>query len=235
MKKEITLSKYARIGGILYLLIIILGAFGQIAIRGSIITEDAVTTYQNLLASDTLWRIGIVGDLLMHALDIPLMIILFMLFKRVHKNLALLGVLFNVIQTAVLVLNKMTLIIPLILIHNSSYVDTFGLSQIQEWIYLLTDIHDYGFGIGLIFFGFACLVYGYLLYRSAFFPKFLGALVANAGLCYLINSFVLILAPQYSGDVFLILLFSLIGELSFSLWLLIKGTKQAINPVEIKS
>ena len=45
-------------------------------------------------------------------------------------------------------------------------------------------------------------------------------------LCYLINSLTLILAPQYSGDIFLILLFSLIEELSFSLWLIIKGVRK---------
>src|SRR5690606_15154331 len=225
IKKEVSLSKYARIGGFLYLMIILLGAFGQIVIRGSVVTADATSTYQNLIASDTLWRIGTIGDLLMHALDIPLMIILFMLLKSVSKNLALLGILFNVIQTAVLVMNKMTLIVPMLLINNPTYTNTFDSGQINALIHLFTDIHDYGFGLGLIFFGFACLTYGYLIFKSNYFPNILGILVANAGLCYLINSLVLILAPQYSGDIFLILLFSLIGELSFTLWLIIKGVK----------
>ena len=74
---------------------------------------------------------------------------------------------------------------------------------------------------------FACLTYGYLIFKSDYFPNILGILMANAGLCYIINSVVLILAPQYSGDVFLILLFSLLGELSFALWLMIKGVKIA--------
>ncbi len=226
IKKEVSLSKYARIGGFLYLMIILLGAFGQIVIRGSVVTADATSTYQNLIASDTLWRIGTIGDLLMHALDIPLMIILFMLLKSVSKNLALLGILFNVIQTAVLVMNKMTLIVPMLLINNPTYTNTFDSGQINALIHLFTDIHDYGFGLGLIFFGFACLTYGYLIFKSNYFPNILGILVANAGLCYLINSLVLILAPQYSGDIFLILLFSLIGELSFALWLIIKGVKK---------
>ena len=226
IKKEVSLSKYARIGGFLYLMIILLGAFGQIVIRGSVVTADATSTYQNLIASDTLWRIGTIGDLLMHALDIPLMIILFMLLKSVSKNLALLGILFNVIQTAVLVMNKMTLIVPMLLINNPTYTNTFDSGQINALIHLFTDIHDYGFGLGLIFFGFACLTYGYLIFKSNYFPNILGILVANAGLCYLINSLVLILAPQYSGDIFLILLFSLIGELSFALWLIIKGVRK---------
>ncbi len=220
-----SLSKYARIGGVLYLLIIVLGALGQIVIRGSVITMNAATTYQNLVASNTLWRIGIIGDIMMHILDIPLMIILFLLLKNVNKYLALLGVLFNVIQTAVLVVNKMSLIVATVLINNPSYTKAFDADQIHAQVYLLTDVHDYGFGLGLIFFGFACLTYGYLIFKSNYFPNVLGVLMGNAGLCYLINSLVLILAPQYSEDVFLVLLFSLIGELSFSLWLLVKGVK----------
>ncbi|MDC8004141.1 DUF4386 domain-containing protein [Aureisphaera galaxeae] len=225
MKKGVSLSRYARIGGFLYLLIIVLGTIGQIAIRGSIITMDAESTYQNLMTSESLWRLGIIGDVMMHALDIPLMVILFMLFRIVNKYIALLGMLFNVIQTAVLVANKMLLIIPTILINNPEYTESFSASQIQALVYLLVDMHDYGFGLGLIFFGFACLTYGYLVYKSDHFPRILGVLVVLAGLCYLINSFVLILAPEYSGDVFYVLLFSFIGELSFALWLLIKGIR----------
>lgn len=225
IEKESSLLKYARVGGILYLLIIILGAIGQIGIREQIITTDASSTYQNIVNSSTVWRMGITGDILMHLLDIPLMVVLYMLLKSVNKNIALLGVLFNIIQTSVLVVNKLTLIIPLIIIGNTEYAKAFSLEQISSQIYLLTDIHDYGFGLGLIFFGFACLTYGYLIYNSNYFPNILGIMVAIAGICYIINSLVLILAPQYSGDIFQILIFSLIGELSFALWLITKGIK----------
>ena len=84
-------------------------------------------------------------------------------------------------------------------------------------------LHDYGFGIDLVFFGFACLVYGYLLFRSGYFPRTLGVLMAIAGLSYLANSFTLILAPAYAGTIFLILMPALIGELSLCLWLMVKG------------
>src|SRR6266446_6999917 len=84
-------------------------------------------------------------------------------------------------------------------------------------------LHDYGFGIDLVFFGFACLVYGYLLFRSGYFPRTLGVLMAIAGLSYLANSFTLIFAPVYAGRIFLILVLALIGELSLCLWLIVKG------------
>lgn len=223
--KQLSLVRLARLAGLMYLMIIVLGAMGQLFIRGSVINIDAATTYQNLMTSGGLWRLGIIGDILMHALDIPVMVILYQLLKRAGKSLAKLGVLFNVIQTAVLVANKMLLIIPMVLIHDLSYQQAFSTDQIQAQVQLLTNLHDFGFGLGLLFFGLACLTYGYLIYRSEYFPKLLGVLISNAGLCYFINSVVLILAQEYSGEASALLLFSLIGELSFSLWLIIKGLR----------
>src|SRR5262245_47727055 len=75
---------YARIGGILYLLIIVAGALGEIFIRGTVIVSgDAVSTAHKIMASQSLWRIGITGDLLMHVFDIPLMLVFYVLLKPV--------------------------------------------------------------------------------------------------------------------------------------------------------
>jgi len=215
---------YARIGGILYLLIIIAGALGEIFIRGKLIVPgDAMSTANNIMASQSLWRIGIAGDLLMHVCDIPLMLIFYVLLRPVNKNLALLAVLFNLIQTAVLVANKLNLLMPTFLLGNADYLKTFEPDQLAALAYVFVKAHDYGFGIGLIFFGFACLMYGYLLFRSSYFPRTLGILMAIAGLSYLVNSFTLILAPAYAGMIFPVLVLALIGELSLCLWLILKG------------
>jgi hypothetical protein len=78
--------------------------------------------------------------------------------------------------------------------------------------------------MGLIFFGFECLVLGYLIFRSGYFPRILGVLMQIAGLSYLTNSFALLLAPAFAAKLVpAILLPALIGELSLCLWLLIKG------------
>jgi hypothetical protein len=215
---------YARIGGILYLLIIVVGAFGQIFVRGMLVVPgDPASTAQNIMASQSLWRIGIIGDILMHVFDIPVMVVLYLLLKPVNKKLAMLGVLFNLIQTAVLVANKLNLVMPLFLLGNADYLKVFEPRQLDVLAYLFVRAHDYGFSIGLIFFGFACLVYGYLLFKSSYFPKPLGILVTIAGLSYLVNSFTLILAPAYAERIFPVLVFALLGELSFCLWLIMKG------------
>ncbi|PUA27326.1 MAG: hypothetical protein B0W54_12085 [Cellvibrio sp. 79] len=222
--QSIAPQSYARVAGVCYLLIILLGVFGQIIVRGSLIVPaDAAATVQNITASPMLWRWGIIGDIAMHLLDIPVMAILYLLLSPVNKPVALLALGFNIIQTAVLATNKLVLIIPLIVLGNTQYTSAFSAEQINAQIQLLIDVHNYGFGLGLIFFGLACLCYGYLIFKSGYFPKVIGMLMAIAGLCYLLNSITLILAPALSPFVFPLLGICLIAELAFCLRLLIKG------------
>ena len=167
---------------------------------------------------------GIAGDLMMHICDAILMLVFYVLLRPVNRHLALLVVLFNLIQTAVLVANKMNLLMPLFLLGNAGYLKAFTQDQLQALSYLSVKAHGYGFGIGLIFFGFLCLIEGYLIYRSGFLPKTIGVLMEIAGICYLLNSFALILAPALADKIFpAVLVPPFIAELSLCLWLLIKG------------
>ncbi|AIZ64652.1 hypothetical protein PK28_15015 [Hymenobacter sp. DG25B] len=222
---ETTPQPYTRLAGAAYLLIIIAGLCGEMFIRGKIIVSgDAAATAHNLIASEGLWRAGIAGDLLMHLLDILVMLVFYLLLRTVNKKLALMALLFNLIQTAVLVANKITLLVPLFFLGNAAYLKAFSPQQLQALAYTSIKAHDYGFGIGLIFFGFTCLLNGYLIRNSGFLPRFIGSLMQIAGACYLINSVALILDPSLASRLFpFILLPPFVAELIFSLWLLIKG------------
>jgi len=224
---DINPRSYARAGGIAYLIIIVAGFLGEMFIRNSIIVPgDAAATAKNLLASPLLWRLGIAGDLLMHVCDMILLMVMYTLLKPVNKNLALLMVLFNVIQTAVLVANKMNLMTPLFLSANADYLNAFTTDQLQALAYVSIRAHGFGFGNGLIFFGFACLMSGYLIFRSGYFPKIIGVMMQIAGVCYLINSFTLIISPEFADKLFpAILLPAFVAEFSLCLWLIIKGVK----------
>lgn len=216
---------YARLGGLAYLVIIVAGALGETFVRGTLVASgDAATTASNIMASQTLWRAGIAGDLLMHVCDVFVMLALYVLLRVVNRNLALMALLLNVIQTSVLVANKMNLLMPLFLLADASYLKAFNPQQLQALAYVSIKAHGYGFGIGLIFFGVECLVYGYLIYKSRFLPRLLGPMMQVAGVCYLVNSIALLIAPALADEIFpAILLPSFIAELSLSLWLLIKG------------
>jgi hypothetical protein len=215
---------YARIGGVLYLIIIIAGLYGEVLVRGNlIVTGDGTATAQKIMGSELLFRSGVAGDLLMHVCDVPLILIFYVLLRPVSKDLSLLAAFFNLVQTAILGANKLNLVTVLLLLRGADY-KVFEPHQLQALASLSLALHEYGFGIGLIFFGVRCLVVGYLISRSGYFPKSLGVLQVIAGLCYLINSLALLLAPALANKMFpAILLPAFIGELAMGLWLLVKG------------
>ena len=106
-------QRYARIGGVVYLAIIVLGIFGEAFVRGTLVVSgDATATANAIAASESLWRVGITGDLLMHVLDLPMILLLYVLLRPVSETLALLATFLNLIQTAVLVANKLNLLAP---------------------------------------------------------------------------------------------------------------------------
>ena len=223
---------YARIAGILYLVIILMGIGAEALVRNKLfVSGDANATANNIMNADFLWKMGITADLIMHICDLPVMIILYYLLKPVSKKLALLNLSFNLIQTAVFVLNKLNLLAALFFLGDAEYLKSFTPDQLHTLSYLSIKLHDFGFGIGLIFFGFVCLLEGYLIFRSVYFPKTIGVLMTVAGICYLTNSFVLILAPQFSSIT--LLMPCLLAELSFSLWLIFKGVNLSIWKLKV--
>lgn len=226
MNTEINPQVYARVGGILYLLMIAIGFIEEIFIRGRIMVGgNAAATFANLQKMEPLWRTGIVLELLLLILATAIAVIVYVLTRPVHKELVLLALLFNVIALAVEGAYVMQLVEALFPLGSNAYLTAFTPGQLQAMTALATKAHVFGFGIALLLFGPFFLVTGYLIFKSGYFPKPLGVLYQLAGVAYMINGLVLVLAPQLAGRAFLIMAVSFAGELSFALWLLIKGVR----------
>src|ERR687891_2004825 len=202
--------RYARIGGALYLVIIVAGIFGPLLTRDQVVAVgDAATTAQNITASPELWRVGIALNVVMQLCDVPVMLILYLLLSPINKAVALLALLFNIVQTATLVANQLTLVAAQLL-----SVDQPALTDVAIQAY------SYGEALGLVFFGFTLLGVGYLIRHSGYLPWIIGLLVQVAGVSYIANSF-LLLVPDKANIAFLIPAF--VAELSLALWLLVRG------------
>lgn len=222
---EMSPKTLARIGGALYVFIIVAGIFGELFVRDALIVSgNAAATAANVAAHEGLWRLGIAGDLAQHIADLPLLLILYVLMRPVNRDLALLVVLFDAVQSAVLVASKLNLLTPLFAAGDAAYLKAFTPEQLQALSYLSMRMDSHGFGFGLIFFGCGCLVLGYLIRRSGYLPWILGLMIQLAGACYLVNSFALILAPSLASALFpVIMLVPFVAESSLALWLLVKG------------
>lgn len=215
----------ARIGGLLYLITIIVGLFGEVVVRGRIVVPgDAATTAANLRSMESLWRLGLAGEMVMALCTVTLTLVLYVLLRPVSRDLALLATFFSLVATGVGVAYSLQLVEALFPLGHAAYLQAFTPEQLDVLASLALKSHVFGFGISLLLFGPFFLVAGYLIFRSTYFPRLIGVLYQIAGVGYLANSFVLLLAPRLAGQIFTIVAAPVfLGEASFCLWLLIRG------------
>lgn len=222
---EISPQIYARIGGALYLLIIVLGIFGEAFVRGRIVVPgDAATTAANITSMESLWRFGIAAEFLSLICTIALAMIYFVLLRPVSKELNLLATFFRLVSIVIEAVAALGLVAALFPLVNAASLKAFTPEQLSALASLATKLHSYGFSVSLLFLGCTFLIHGYLIFKSGYLPRVLGILIEVAGVGYLTNSFALILYPAVANQVFLAIIVPVfVAELSLSLWLLVKG------------
>ncbi|MGQ0720758.1 MAG: DUF4386 domain-containing protein [Candidatus Eiseniibacteriota bacterium] len=220
-------QRVARVGGVLYLVIIVLGALGEAVVRGRIVVSgDATATADNLRSMEWLWRLGVAGEITLLSCATALSLIFYVLLRPVSRDLALGAVLFNLVCISIEGVAAVSLAAALHPMTSAAYVDAFTPEQLDAMTMLSVRSHSVGFGTALVFFGVECVLLGYLIARSGYMPRVIGVLMQVAGVCYVINSFALILSPPLANRLFpAILLPALIAELSLALWLLLKGVR----------
>ena len=210
----------ARVAGILYLVMGVIGAFSILYVPSTLIVPgDAVTTANNIMASQLLFRSGIVSGLLSQIMFILLVLFLYQLLKPVNKNLALLMVIFVLVAVPIAMLNELSNFAALLLLSGADYLAEFSADQLHAQVMIFLDLHNDGIIIAQIFWGLWLFPLGFLVFKSGFLPRFLGVLLVIGCFGYVIDSFALILFPGFKP----IAQFTFIGELLLPLWLLIKG------------
>jgi len=209
----------ARLAGFLYLLVVPLGIFGSLYVPSRLIVSgDAATTADKLMASESLFRFGIVSDLLAPLVLILVVLFLYKLLKPVNKNMAWLMVIFLLLGVPIALLSKLNQFAALLLLSDADYLTVFTTEQLQALALLFLRLHDRGGTIAAIFWGLWLFPMGYLVFKSGFLPRILGALLMISCFGYLINSFAIFLGYTVNTG-----LFGALGEVLFILWLLIKG------------
>ncbi len=219
---------YARVAGFGYLIIIVTGIFAEFFVRsGLIVPGDAAATAANIVASEPLFRAGIASEFVMLTSDVLVAWALYVIFRDVSRSLALLAAFFRLAHAAVVGASLLNTYVPLLLLSDATYLAVFDGDQLGALALLFLDAHSYGYVVGLVFFAVHCLILGYLVIRSRYVPRVLGALLMVASLGYLIDGFGWTLVSNYAAyeGSLAPLLFgpAFLGEISFCLWLLVKG------------
>ena len=219
-----SIKKTARITGALYLIIAIAMGFSfTAAFSNLIVPGDATATANNIVASESLFRIGFVGDSVTFLSEIVLVVLLYVLFKPVSKTLSLVAASFRLAMTVMQGMNLLNKVTALLLLSGAGYSTVFEPDQLHSLVLLFLNAYEYGALIWGTFFGLHLLVLGYLLFKSGYFPRILGVLFVFASFGYLIDSYGHLLLPQYTEIYTVVVWATVPAELSFAVWLLIKG------------
>jgi hypothetical protein len=223
---DLSKRKVARVAGLLYLAVIVFGVTAELVRQSLIVPGDATTTASNIMASESLFRLGFVSDLIMITCFIFLPLAFYVLLKPVNKNLASLMVIFVLVSVPIMFINMLFHFAPLLLLSGADYLTVFGADQLHALVMFFIELYTAGVMIATIFHGLWLLPLGFLVYKSGYFPRILGVFLMIACFGFVIESFAFfLLPPGYEVITYPGIVFEIIGEFGFCGWLLLKGAK----------
>ncbi len=221
-----SVQMYARIAGVLFVLSIVAGGFGEAYVPSKLIVSgDATATANNIHAFGSLFRWGFAIYLIEALCDIGLALIFYALLRPVQKDLSLLAAFFGILSTALFAVAELFYFAPSLILGGANYLKSFSPDQLNTLALLSLKLYGLGGGIFMVFYGIAWVIRGYLIFRSGYFPKVLGVLLIIAGLGFMAKTFTLVLAPAYASNVLLLPMF--VAGMSLMVWLFVKGVDVA--------
>ena len=211
----------ARIAGIFYLICGMAYSFAQGFVSGSLVVDgDAAATAHNILTHEPLYRLGFAAELISAVCYITVTLLLYDMFRPVNRSVSLLAAFFSLTGCTIQALSTLFHLAPLVILGGGQYLSAFKVEQLQALALMFLNLRAQTSSVYMVFFGWYCLLIGYLIFRSTFLPRILGVFMAIAGLSYQI-----FLSPPLANYLFpyVVKPAGALGELSLILWLLVMG------------
>jgi hypothetical protein len=213
----------ARIAGGLWLVVIVTGGFAAF-VTMKLMAPDPASTAAKIVGSETLFRLGFASNLLATVCYIGVTVILYDVLKPVSRTLSQFAAFVGLAGSAAGAASSLALLVPLTVLGNAPYLSGFTADQLRGLAFASLRMNAQGFSISMALFGFQMVTVGYLILRSTFLPRALGALLAAGGSSYVISSFLSLVAPPLGSALSpFIIPAAVLGEGSLCLWLLVKG------------
>ena len=212
----------ARIIGVLFLVTIVLGVFAQGFISDRLISlRDPARTAANILANETLYRTGFTLYMIEMAAQVGSTVLLFHLLRPVNHRIATVALVFGLVGCTIKTFSRVFYLAPLFIPQASGF-GALTADQLQAVSVILLRVNDHGAGVALAFFGFETVLEGWLILRSTFLPRWLGALAMLSGIGWLA-----FLSPTLGYTVFnVVAVIALLGSIATIGWLLVKGVDE---------
>jgi hypothetical protein len=219
-------NKAARLAGLLYLIAMATGLFAEFYVQFPstlVVSGDAVKTASNIMANERLYRIGIANNIITFAIDVVLILALYVLLRPVNRNLALLAVFFRLVETTVACVAIINYYVAMQFVGDADHLKAFDSNQIQA-LSILHDTYALTFIIVAIFLGLGSTIFNYLLFKSGYIPKVLAAWGIFSSLLLLISQFAIVIFPEVEKTIIPACYGPIaIDEIALGFWLLFKG------------
>ena len=223
---DMSQHRVAKVAGVLYLMVAVFAIFSGLIRFNPILSGDAATTPNSFMIS-----VGIVGELIHLTCFLVLAWALYVLFKPVNNTLALLLVSCVLVSVAIQSINLLNQVASLHALSGAEYLTAFTVDQLHALARFYIDLQMDGVIIAQVFFGLWLLPLGYLVSKSGYVPKIFGVLLMIGCFGYLIDVLQFFLFPGYEVITYPGLAVAAFAELSFPVWLLLKGVK--VQPKEV--
>ena len=208
----------ARMAGVFQLLEALTAAFPGVFVLGRLVVSgNAAATAANILGHERLFWLGFASSLIGVACHIAWALLMYELLKPVNRSLSLLAAFVILVGCAIQALTSLLYLAPLLILQGGSSLSAFTAEQLQALALMFVKLRTYAFDVYLVFFGFWCILIGYLIFRSTFLPRVLGVLLAISGL-----GWVTYLSPPLANHLWpFIATASALGEIPLEFWLIV--------------
>ena len=224
-------KKQARVAGTLYLLMAVTAPLSLIYVPAQLfVAGDAASTAENIRGAESLLRWGMASELFHQAVEVYLVLALYLLFKPVSAHLARQMAWLGLIPIPIMFLNVLNEVAALTLARGADFLASFSPAQLDALAMLFIQLHGNGQQVAAVFWGLWLFPLGLLIWRCGFIPRLVGVCVMASGVGYLVGSVASLLVPALQplvGDLPLILG---VGEPILILWLLVFGARAIQRP-----
>lgn len=223
----------AKVAGLAYLITLATVIYVNFGVHNRLIVDNSAETVRNILAHETLFRIGIVGDLIYCAGVVVLFTALYIILKPVSPGLALLAACWRLIFVLMWLAVTLSLFDALRLLQGTDFSSALGAERVQALVKLRIGTRFDYYYVGLLFGASASTICGYLWLRSKYIPQLLAVFGLTSSAWCVACTLVFYLDPGYQ-DIVSPWWFDMpmaIFDIALSFWLLLKGLKTpAVSP-----
>ena len=221
--------RYARLAGFMYLLVDAAYLAFVLITNRLRVPGDFTETVHRITGSELLYRIGLSSGLVTSLCIAFLAMGLYVAVKPLDSNLALLALVFRLLEATFVGGQAILGFVGLKLYTSADFLNAFDAKQLSMFVTLHSSADQVVFNSFAIPFGIGSILFFYLLFQSTYIPRFLSGLGLLGSVLVPIICFGSLVWPQHATALQLGWAPIALAEVLVGLWLVFKGVNLRVS------